>query len=117
MPYKPASPCLTPGCPGRAQHNGYCPAHYKQYRKSIDPTGQRYDRNWSKVRLSHLNEHPLCIMCEQARRTEAAIVVDHVIPHRGDRDKFWDADNLQSLCIHHHAVKTHAETLNGQSNQ
>jgi 5-methylcytosine-specific restriction endonuclease McrA len=29
-------------------------------------------------------------------------VVDHVVAHRGDHQKFWDPDNWQSLCQPHH---------------
>lgn len=27
-----------------------------------------------------------------------ATVADHIVPHRGDESKFYDPDNLQSLC-------------------
>lgn len=32
----------------------------------------------------------------------AATIVDHVIPHRGDQQLFWDKSNWQSLCKHCH---------------
>ena len=35
-----------------------------------------------------------------------ATVVDHIIPHRGDRKLFWDESNWQSLCERHHNEKT-----------
>ena len=35
-----------------------------------------------------------------------ARVVDHIIPHKRDMTLFWDPDNRQSLCKHHHDVKT-----------
>lgn len=38
-----------------------------------------------------------------------AIIVDHIIPHRGDMKLFWDEDNWQSLCKHCHDVKTAKE--------
>jgi hypothetical protein len=28
----------------------------------------------------------------------AAVVVDHIVPHRGDMKLFWDSGNWQSLC-------------------
>jgi hypothetical protein len=28
----------------------------------------------------------------------AAVLVDHIDPHRGDMKKFWDSANWQSLC-------------------
>lgn len=34
----------------------------------------------------------------------ATEVVDHVVPHRGDHDLFWDEDNWQASCRWHHDV-------------
>lgn len=54
--------------------------------------------------------HPLCVHCLKQGRTEAATVVDHIIPHCGDMVLFWDsANNWQSLCKTHHDVKTASE--------
>lgn len=41
-------------------------------------------------------------MCEGMERTTAATVVDHIEPHKGDVDLFYDSDNTQSLCKHCH---------------
>lgn len=60
------------------------------------------DRRWRKVRAAHLLDNPLCVMCQQAGRTVPATVVDHIKPHRGDPELFWDLDNLQSICKAHH---------------
>ncbi|MCP4309588.1 MAG: HNH endonuclease [bacterium] len=38
---------------------------------------------------------------EKYRRLEGKthlLVCDHIKPHRGDPGKFWDPDNLQTLC-------------------
>ncbi len=35
---------------------------------------------------------------------EPATVVDHVVPHKGDADLFWDRDNWQPCCKWHHDV-------------
>lgn len=60
-----------------------------------------------KRRLRWLNEHPLCVHCEQAGWITAAAEVDHIIPlHEGGAD---DESNLQSLCQPCHALKTAAE--------
>ena len=55
---------------------------------------------WQRVRTLHRRTHPLCEMCKP--RIVEAQVVDHVEPHRGDPEKFWDQANLQSLCLTHH---------------
>ena len=80
------------------------------------PVGQSSDRAtahvrgytgvWQRARARYLREHPICVACEREGATEPATVVDHVTPHRGDYDRFWDADNWQPLCARHHAAKT-----------
>ncbi len=39
-------------------------------------------------------------------RLTAATVVDHIIPHQGDRSLFWDIDNWKAVCKSHHDQKT-----------
>ncbi|MGM9590559.1 MAG: HNH endonuclease signature motif containing protein, partial [Faecousia sp.] len=41
-----------------------------------------------------------------AGRLTPATVVDHIIPHRGDRKLFWDESNWQPLCKDCHNRKT-----------
>jgi 5-methylcytosine-specific restriction protein A len=48
-------------------------------------------------RAQQLQKQPLCEMCLKAKRLTPATVADHVIPHRGDPDQFWQGE-LQSLC-------------------
>ena len=36
----------------------------------------------------------------------AAVIVDHIKPHRGDKVLFWDRNNWQPLCKMHHDRKT-----------
>jgi 5-methylcytosine-specific restriction protein A len=38
-----------------------------------------------------------------------AIVVDHIIPHKGNYKLFWDKSNWQSLCKSCHDKKTARE--------
>jgi 5-methylcytosine-specific restriction enzyme A len=39
-----------------------------------------------------------------------AEVVDHIIPHKGDINLFWDTKNWQALCKwHHDSVKQREE--------
>ena len=41
---------------------------------------------------------------------EAATVVDHIVPHKGDEARFHDLNNLQSLCATcHNSVKQRIE--------
>lgn len=61
-----------------------------------------YGRRWNTARLNYLSEHPWCVMCQALQKLERATVVDHRIPHRNNPVLFWDEDNWQGLCEHHH---------------
>lgn len=39
----------------------------------------------------------------------AATIVDHKVPHKGDKALFWDSTNWQSLCKPCHDRKTARE--------
>jgi len=57
-----------------------------------------YNSRWQKARATYLRSHPFCTECEKQGRTVPATVVDHIEPHRGDQELFWDKDNWQPLC-------------------
>ena len=66
----------------------------------------RYQRG----RRNHLAENPYCKMCEDEGVVRAAVELDHIQPHNGDPVLFWDIDNWQGLCRHHHrSVKARME--------
>lgn len=74
-----------------------------------------YGHRWQQARVAYLRANPLCVMCRQEGRLTAASVVDHVIPHRGDAARFWDADNWQALCkVHHDGAKQSSEKGGGE---
>lgn len=69
---------------------------YKQYR-------------WQKLRKAHMDQHPLCVMCEQQGKIVLAKICDHITPHKGDEYKFFNSP-LQSLCkLHHDSTKQRME--------
>jgi 5-methylcytosine-specific restriction protein A len=35
-----------------------------------------------------------------------ATVVDHIKPHRGNQESFWDSDNWRAMCKRCHDIKT-----------
>jgi 5-methylcytosine-specific restriction endonuclease McrA len=37
-------------------------------------------------------------MCKRKGVIKRATDVDHVIPHKGDRELFWNRENWQALC-------------------
>lgn len=56
-------------------------------------------RKWRAIRERLLTRSPYCIYClKRDGRVEAATVADHIIPHKGNKELFWDENNLQSLC-------------------
>ncbi|MGL9721541.1 HNH endonuclease [Symbiopectobacterium sp.] len=64
-----------------------------------------------------MRAYPLCRMCQEQGRVTAAVVVDHIIPHKlkealksGNKiaiakaqTLFWDKKNWQGLCVPHHS--------------
>ena len=65
-----------------------------------------YGRQWRKARQRWLSEHPLCVVCQRVSKVTTATVVDHITPHRGNRDLFWTTTNWQSVCATCHNRKT-----------
>ena len=70
-------------------------------------TAQRgYGGKWQAARKEFLAHHALCVHCLTAGKVTAASEVDHVVPHRGDMNMFWDKANWQALCKRCHSRKT-----------
>lgn len=111
MPCRPNTPCKHPGC-GRLVPYGtmYCEEHKPLHRHDRKTTGEKgYGSRWQKARAVYLQSHPFCVRCLAKGRYVKATVVDHIIPHRGDRKLFWDRDNWQALCKSCHDSKTMTE--------
>jgi 5-methylcytosine-specific restriction enzyme A len=68
-----------------------------------------YGSRWRRARMRFLRRNPLCAACCKGGRLEAATVVDHVVPHRGNRALFWDRANWAALCKCCHDAKTARE--------
>ena len=65
---------------------------------------------WTKdLRPAQLVREPFCRECAKQGERVRATVVDHIVPFRGDWKLFVDPNNHQSLCKHHHDLKTAAE--------
>lgn len=81
------------------------------WRKGKTTTQRGYGYRWQKARAAYLKAHPLCVMCQAEGRVEPATVVDHIVPHEGDQELFWDSEgNWQALCErHHNTVKAEQE--------
>lgn len=62
---------------------------------------------WQKLRLKILDRDGwTCqrtgVMLVGGRNAPNSAVVDHIKPHRGDLDLFWDPDNLQAVSKEYH---------------
>lgn len=118
MPYKPKKPCRYPGCPELISGKTtppYCDTHKKKKDKDYDKyyrdkkKRRLYNHRWRKAREIYLQQHPLCVECKSRGDIAIADVVDHITPHKGDYDLFWDEDNWQPLCETCHNRKTASE--------
>ena len=64
---------------------------------------------WKSIRRHRLAKEPRCRQCAIEGRTAVAIYVDHVKPHRGQWALFFQYENTQSLCAHHHSLHKHKD--------
>ena len=60
-----------------------------------------YDGRWANYRFRFLKANPFCYLC-----SEKATVVDHIVPHKGNRDMFVNLHNHMPLCRTHHNIIT-----------
>lgn len=113
MPPAPKRICTFPGC-SRLTTSRRCDLHQRAEQRTAEArrgtaAERGYTSAWRKAAQRFLAEHPLCATCKAVAIVEAAEVVDHVIPHRGDLALFWDEANWQSLSKRCHSRKTAAE--------
>lgn len=68
-----------------------------------------YDRQWYLASRIYRRQYPLCAECLRHGITSAAYCVDHIRPHKGNPQLFWDRANWQSLCEKCHNTKSASE--------
>jgi len=101
MPLSPLRPCTRQGCPSLVRGGGACPSCRRKYELNRGSRHERgYNYAWMMARAKYLEENPVC-QCGKP-----ATVVDHIVPHRGNRELFWDRTNWQPLCARCHSSKT-----------
>ncbi len=108
MPNSPPTCCP---CGGK-RINGKCDRcgpkkRAPEQRKNFRERG--YGTDWDKARAVFISYQPLCAECKRNGLVVAGYAVDHIIPHRGDMEIFWDQDNWQTLCRSCHARKSASE--------
>ena len=111
MPQLPNKICSHPGC-NTLVLKGKCKRHANiyEYDKHRENSHQRgYTRKWGKARRLFLTDNPLCVRCKAEGVIRQANVVDHIKPHKGDMELFWNESNWQALCKPCHDTKTATE--------
>ncbi|MFZ3132667.1 MAG: HNH endonuclease signature motif containing protein [Desulfosporosinus sp.] len=111
---RPLRPCGYPGC-GELVVSGRCEKHTKQEQRCDKRRGSStergYNARWQRYRTQFLMAHPLCECkeCKDGGLITVATVVDHIIPHKGNYNLFWDPSNHQAMSKQHHDRKTATE--------
>jgi len=109
MPNRPLRLCSNPGC-SELTDKSYCLKHTRKFDQKRGSSYDRgYDGRWRKYRILFLREHPLCEICLNECKITQANVVDHIEPHKGNKQLFWDEGNHQALCKECHDRKTATE--------
>ncbi len=51
-------------------------------------------KEWRHLRKITLLKYPICTRCEH----KTSVIVDHKVPHKGNRELFFKESNLTGLC-------------------
>lgn len=62
-------------------------------------------RTWRNLRRRFLDTNPLCVVCKQYDKVNAATVADHIVPINKGGEKL-NEDNLQAMCARCHNAKS-----------
>ncbi len=89
-------------CERVAKQNRDRKARFDAKRPSARQRG--YTAEWQRESKAYLAAHPVCIRCGAP-----AALVDHIRPHKGNPDLFWDKANWQPLCTPCHNSAKQAE--------
>lgn len=85
------------GCGLRVASGERCPCERRRKAEAdarrLGARERGYDSKWDQERAAFLKANPTCARC-----SAPATVVDHKVPHKGDRKLFWSRSNWQPLC-------------------
>lgn len=112
--------CSAPGCMNTAMlGKNYCNKHialqtqrdnrkiFTQRTKSRQWHNLYNTQRWRKESKEFLAGHPFCYVCGKPSK-----IVDHIQPHRGNLELFYDQTNWQPMCWSCHTRKTFKENNN-----
>ena len=109
MPYQSLRECTYPGC-NVLVGSGRCVAHSAKCVERDPDVKRLYSSpQWRAIRATQLAKEPWCAECLKRGEYVFAAEVDHIEPHKGDPELFFDENNLQSLCKPDHSRKTAKE--------
>ncbi|MHC2090392.1 HNH endonuclease [Methylobacterium sp. CM6244] len=113
MPTRPRTfrPASGPG--SDADRKARTQAYDRRRRAETETRALYGTARWQATRREQLRIEPLCRMCLALDVVTAAIVCDHVEPHRGDVVRFWSGP-FQSLCVPCHDGAKQAEERAGR---
>ncbi|MBS0535381.1 MAG: HNH endonuclease [Proteobacteria bacterium] len=80
-------------CDCQSKRRAEINARFEASRQSANQRG--YDSKWRRESKEYLARPENCLCACGCGR--AADMVDHIIPHRGDRKLFWDRKNWQPM--------------------
>ena len=111
----PSKVCTYPGC-NKLVDRGRCEAHQllnaakkNAYYKNRDKTDIArkwlYSRRYRGAAAKFKQDHPFCVECYKQGIVKPGTILDHIIPHEGDEQLFWDVNNWQHLCNDCHEEK------------
>ena len=120
---KPKKLCNRAGCRELVDYEQqYCTKHTKDKEKidykAIYKRRRSYESKyltfyhsqaWVKLSKSFRAAHPLCEECKKHGIIRGAQQVDHIIPIKDDWENRLNTNNLQSLCVSCHSLKTAQE--------
>ena len=113
--------CKWQGCRELLCYKGYCLKHkqaaerrsaeYQKNRMNSFKNAKRSNfyfyksKEWKELRSAVLKTCPYCVRCGRSNDLH----VDHITPPRGDKELFFNKNNLQVLCEQCHRQKTAGE--------
>lgn len=86
----------------------------RQPRKQGTAAQRGYGSRWTRASRAYRKQHPWCMECLRLGKTmreatSKVLHVDHIVPHKGDMELFWDRRNWQTLCEECHGRKSAGE--------
>jgi len=106
MPAQAPHFCVIPGC-SVLTTTAKCPAHQvhaEHGRRNFDQRTWYRGKRWKALRQQILIDQ--AYQCARCHGVGLVMDVDHILPHRGSPDLFWDRRNMQALCKACHSRKT-----------